>query len=88
MSRLILPPIDNEVFTFDVAGALQLFFQENCCIWIAPDRRIFDLPNDNERKALLRSGCCAEACRMAGASIAATNKKSRRFIKCPYRDLR
>jgi hypothetical protein len=50
-----LPPIDNEVFTFDVAEALQ-FFKENCCIWIAPDPRIFDLPSDNDRKAFLRGG--------------------------------
>ena len=29
------------------------------------------------------AGCCAEACRMAGASIAAANKKSRRFMLPP-----
>src|ERR1043166_1900850 len=54
-SRLILPPINDEVYTFDVAEALE-FFQENCCIWIAPDPRIFDLPNDNDCEAFLRGG--------------------------------
>jgi hypothetical protein len=40
-SRLILPPINDEIFTFDVAEALQ-FFKEGCCVGIAPDPLIFD----------------------------------------------
>jgi hypothetical protein len=33
----------------------------------------------------LGAGCCAEAWRMAGANIAAANRKSRRFMNVPER---